>query len=105
MPADYGIGQKLRESPVTLSGGCEGEETMSCDERPRVPPNTGDQILNEADVLRITGIGRTTRWKLEKEGRFPTRVRLSDGRVGWRRSEVEQWIADCEPVLPVSSSH
>jgi len=33
--------------------------------------------------------------RLEKEGRFPKRVRLGDsprGRVGWIEGEIDQWL-------------
>ena len=30
--------------------------------------------------------------RLEKCGRFPKRVRLGTGRVGWIDSEVEDWL-------------
>ena len=54
-----------------------------------------DRILRVGEVKKITGLGRTTIWKLEGDGQFPKRVKLSpSGRaVGWRESEVRQWIA------------
>lgn len=32
--------------------------------------------------------------RLEAEGLFPKRVRLGQNRVGWVKSEVEDWIKD-----------
>jgi len=32
--------------------------------------------------------------RLEVAGRFPKRVRVGTNRVGWLRSEVEQWLRD-----------
>lgn len=31
--------------------------------------------------------------RLEAEGRFPKRVRLGQGRVGWVESEIDEWLA------------
>lgn len=30
-----------------------------------------DRIVREAECRRITGLARTTRWKLERTGQFP----------------------------------
>jgi prophage regulatory protein len=51
-----------------------------------------DRILRERDVRVITGLSRTTRWRLEREGQFPRKRRLSVGAVGWLESEVLAWI-------------
>jgi prophage regulatory protein len=32
--------------------------------------------------------------RLEKEGRFPKRVRLGPSRVAWVESEIDDWITD-----------
>jgi prophage regulatory protein len=49
-------------------------------------------ILRTADVARITGLSRTTIWRLERQGRFPTRIRLGVNSVGWRDEEVQHWV-------------
>ena len=51
------------------------------------------RILGEPEVHRLTNLSRTTRWRLEREGKFPKRVRLSGNRVGWQADEVLAWIA------------
>lgn len=30
--------------------------------------------------------------RLEKQGRFPKRIRIGERRVGWRLSEIEAWL-------------
>ena len=35
----------------------------------------------------------TTLWRWEREGSFPGRIRLSNHSVGWRRSDIEAWLA------------
>ncbi len=54
--------------------------------------NTVEIILREAEVRRRTSLARSTRWTLEREGRFPKRVRLTGRAVGWRSSEITAWI-------------
>jgi prophage regulatory protein len=49
-------------------------------------------ILKKAEVVKVVGLGYTTIWRLEKVGMFPARKRLSVGRVGWLRTEVEEWV-------------
>ena len=53
-----------------------------------------DRILRIREVTALTGICRTTVYAWGKRGLFPSRVDLGGGRVGWRESEVRQWIAD-----------
>ena len=50
-------------------------------------------ILDEERVQEVTSLSRTTRWRLERRGQFPKRVRLSPGRVGWRQADIEAWIS------------
>jgi len=51
-----------------------------------------DRIVREPAVHDITGLSRTTRWRLEREGKFPARRKLSDNAVGWLESEIHDWI-------------
>jgi prophage regulatory protein len=51
------------------------------------------RIIGESEVHRLTNLSRTTRWRLEREGKFPQRVRLSRNRVGWRADEISAWLA------------
>lgn len=45
-------------------------------------------ILRTSDVIRLTGLSRTTLLRLERQGRFPTRIRLG----GWREEDVQNWV-------------
>ena len=50
-------------------------------------------IMSDHDVeIGTGGLSRTSRWRLEREGKFPRRVQLSPGRVGWIGSEILNWI-------------
>lgn len=56
--------------------------------------NEIDRIVRVDDeIKKITGLSRTTRWRLEKEGKFPKRLRLTGNRAsGYRHSELMGWV-------------
>lgn len=56
------------------------------------PSNQSDRILRTQEVTEMTGLSRTSIWRLERAGKFPARVPLSAGSVGWRLSDVSEWI-------------
>jgi prophage regulatory protein len=51
-----------------------------------------NNFISERTVCELTGLSRTTIWRLQREGSFPIRRALSPGKVAWLESEVEQWI-------------
>ena len=53
-----------------------------------------DRFLREPEVRRLTGLSRTTRWRLERAGKFPRRRRISENAVAWPASEINAWIAE-----------
>jgi predicted DNA-binding transcriptional regulator AlpA len=59
-------------------------------------------ILRTSDVTRLTGLSRTTLWRLERQGKFPMRIRLGINSVGWHENEIAQWI-DARPRAMTSS--
>ena len=62
-------------------------------------------ILRTPDVTRLTGLSRTTLWRLERRGAFPNRVRLGANSVGWLEDEVQSWIASRPRGLTSEHSH
>ena len=50
-----------------------------------------DRLLSWDQVKRIASISRSTAWRMERDGAFPRRVRVSPGRVGWWESELTMW--------------
>lgn len=57
-----------------------------------------DRLLSEKEVLAVTGLGRTTLWRMQNEGAFPMRVRRGKRGVAWRESAVTEWIDGLEPA-------
>jgi prophage regulatory protein len=57
-----------------------------------------DRIIRSTEVERITGRSRVSIWRDEKAGTFPRRVRIGKAAVGWRLSEVMNWLNTREVV-------
>jgi prophage regulatory protein len=57
-----------------------------------------ERLIAEPECRRRTGLSRAQRWRLERDGKFPRRLRLGPRTVRWRLSEVLAWIAN----LPAS---
>lgn len=52
-----------------------------------------EEILRKPRVLAIIGIGNTSLYEAIKRGDFPAPVKLGARAVGWRRSDIERWLA------------
>jgi prophage regulatory protein len=50
------------------------------------------RILREREVKHLTGLSRVTRWRLEKRGEFPKKVKLTERCVGWPETEIIDWL-------------
>jgi prophage regulatory protein len=50
-----------------------------------------DLYIREGECARLSGLSRTTRWRLERIGRFPERRQLGDNSIGWLLSEILEW--------------
>jgi prophage regulatory protein len=53
-----------------------------------------ERVLREPEVARLTGRSREQRWRDERAGLFPKRIRLGPNAVGWLESEVSAWLAE-----------
>lgn len=49
-------------------------------------------ILRLPEVMRLTGLSRSSVYRLESLGQFPARVKLSDSASGWKAEQVQEWI-------------
>jgi predicted DNA-binding transcriptional regulator AlpA len=57
---------------------------------------TNSPFLLPKAVEARTEISDTTRWRREKAGLFPKRIKISARKVAYRRSEIEDWEKDPE---------
>lgn len=55
-------------------------------------------ILSPKDTYKLTSLSGATIWRLRRQGQFPEPIRLSPGRMGWRRTDVELWLNEREAV-------
>ena len=50
------------------------------------------RLIRLREVMRMTGLARSTIYKVMKEGTFPSSVPLQSRAVAWVESEVQEWI-------------
>jgi prophage regulatory protein len=55
--------------------------------------NAPIRMLRIAQVLALTGLGKTKIYELQAQGDFPMRVQLTPKRVAWVEAEVQAWLA------------
>lgn len=63
---------------------------------PEVCPPAIDPILLLPEVLASVRIGRTTLYKMIKDGTFPAPLHLSPRIRGWRLSAIHQFLNSAE---------
>ena len=58
-----------------------------------------DDLVLEPECKALTRLSATSRWRLERQNKFPKRIKIGDpaaqnGRVAWSRAEIEAWRAE-----------
>jgi predicted DNA-binding transcriptional regulator AlpA len=56
------------------------------------------ELVLEPECRELTRLHPTTRWRLQKQNKFPHSFKIGDpdainGRKAWSRSEIMEWIA------------
>jgi len=51
-----------------------------------------DRILRPREVIKLTGLSRTTIWRGVSAGTFPRPVRLTSSTIGWCEGDVADWL-------------
>jgi prophage regulatory protein len=51
-----------------------------------------ERIIRRPDVEKITGLSRSSIYAKMADGTFPKPVKLGPNCVGWKESEVQNWI-------------
>ena len=51
------------------------------------------KFLRMPSVIRITGLGRSTIYRLIAKNKFPGPVRVGDRAVAWRQVDLDEWSA------------
>jgi prophage regulatory protein len=58
-----------------------------------------ERFLGWRQVRDLTGLGRTTAWRLRQAGDFPEPVPISPGRVAWRERDIARWNESRGPTI------
>lgn len=58
----------------------------------------GDRLLRRREVLALTGLGKTTLWRMERKGQFPKRRQVGASVVAWSEQEVMEWMKGLPPA-------
>ena len=51
-----------------------------------------DRLLRRREVEEITGLGRSSIYRLMQEGEFPQRVLVGPNAVRWKASDIAAWV-------------
>ena len=54
--------------------------------------STDESFLGLPEVLRRVPVSRATLYRMMRRGEFVQARRISRGRVGWPKSEIDKWI-------------
>ncbi|QCP87440.1 AlpA family transcriptional regulator [Cereibacter sphaeroides] len=52
-----------------------------------------EKYLRRTNVESVTGLSRTTIYRLMAEGKFPKPVKLTSRAVAWPESRISEWLA------------
>lgn len=53
-----------------------------------------NKILRWPEVKARIGLSDSTIYRMEADGLFPKRIKISKRLVGWNEEEIETWISD-----------
>jgi predicted DNA-binding transcriptional regulator AlpA len=64
-------------------------------QRPRTFDEALDamQLLTVTDVCKLLRISKPTLWRLRRSGSFPDPTTVTERIFGWRRLEIDNWLA------------
>ena len=70
----------------------------------RASPLGLDRVIRKPELLEILGVSSASLHRWIADGRFPRAIKLGPNSVGWRVSEVQDWLATREPAGPEVSA-
>ena len=65
----------------------------------------GRVLIRLAQVTAKTGLSRSTIYRLEADGRFPSRIKLSENTTAWDVAHVDEWISEREAASRKVARH
>lgn len=81
---------------ITAVRGFPGQSGRAEKDYPSAPAH---EIYRIGTVMRLSGLSRSSIYRLEALGLFPGRVQLSGSAVGWRSAEIQAWIASRKSAI------
>lgn len=51
-----------------------------------------NRVMRVPEVEHVTGLKRSTIYRLIKEGQFPVQIKLGPRSVAWKSEEIQEWI-------------
>lgn len=76
-------------TPQNPSTNIHGATPKAYNGRVQTPPTQPDKLIRLPQVCELTALGKSSVYSIPD---FPKRVVLSRRAVGWRLSEVQNWI-------------
>jgi predicted DNA-binding transcriptional regulator AlpA len=67
------------------------DDKFSSESRHRTAPDQV-RVLSEPEVVAALGLSRRTWDRLKSLGDIPAKTRLSEGRIGYRVSDIAAWL-------------
>ena len=62
-------------------------------------------LIRPREAMRRCGIGRSTMWKLIKEGDYPKPVKITRRNIGFVEAEVDAWVRQRIAASRADASH
>jgi prophage regulatory protein len=51
-------------------------------------------LVQPRDLPLVVGLSPTKIWRLRRAGQFPPAIKLSIGRITWRKADLETWLTE-----------
>jgi prophage regulatory protein len=55
-------------------------------------PDLPDRLIDAKERRRLVPFSDMHVWRLERDGKFPKRIKIGPNRVAWQLSEILAWI-------------
>jgi prophage regulatory protein len=63
-------------------------------QRATIDSTSVGNVVRLPEVRRMTGLGRSTIYRLQAGQQFPQSIKLSIRAVGWLEREVQEWLTE-----------
>lgn len=60
--------------------------------KPKLNTGASMKLIRPIQLAKLLGVSKSTLWRLEKSGELPKRVTISERIVGWKESDIEEWL-------------